>query len=830
MAEAASPAFGALLRRYRLAAGLTQEGLAERAGLSARAVSDLERGGGRLPRLETVTRLAAALALSPAQAADLRAAARPGAAGDGIAPPLSNLPVPPTPLLGREGALAAVAVLLYADGARLVTLTGPGGVGKTRLGLATARQLTPAFRDGAWLVELAPLADPALVAAAIAGALGVMEAGGRSPVAGLVAHLRHKHLLLVLDNCEHLLAGLGLVAELLAACPGLAVLATSRAPLGLAGEREYPVPPLALPDPRASPAAADLGGYAAVALFLARAQAVAPDAVATDADLPAVAAICARLDGLPLAIELAAARARLLPPRALLARLEHRLPLLTGGPRDAPARQRTLRDTLAWSHALLTESERALFRRLAVFAGGWTLDAAAAVCAADEAEPLDALDGLDALARASLLRRVGDGAGEPRFTMLETIREYAGERLDESGEAGAVRARHAAYYLALAERAEPHLWGGPEQRAWVERLEAEHDNGRAALAWAAERGEAELELRLVAALGWFWFTHGHATEGRGRLERALAAAPAGPALLRARALAHLGLIASQQGDHLGAAAALEASLALFRDFGDDRWAAWTLCNLGHVVLDLGDRERGVALLEESLALSQGHGGAWHLVRGLPLVILGWELVGRGDAAGAARGVALLEEALALRHTSADHETAGIALVGLGWAAHYAGDAARAVALLEEAVALFAVLGFYLGGLDARLSLGWVCLYAGDPGRAAGLFGAGLTLAAERGSRARVVDGLRGLGAVAARRGDAARAARLFGAADRLRETARTPRYPSGPAYERALAGARAECDDAAWAAAWAAGRVLPAEQAVAEALTVAAPSSAARLA
>ncbi|HET8627553.1 MAG TPA: helix-turn-helix domain-containing protein, partial [Thermomicrobiales bacterium] len=440
---AESPSFGALLRRHRLAAGLTQEGLAERAGISARAVSDLERDGARVPYQSTVALLLAALELPPAPAAELRAAAHPGArADDHPAPPLDTLPAPTTPLLGRDEAVAAVAALLYADGARLVTLTGPGGVGKTRLGVAVARHLAPAYPDGAWLVALAPLADPALVPAAIAGALRVPERGGEPLAATLRARLRRQRLLLVLDNCEHLLPGVGLAGDLLAACPGLAVLATSRSPLGLAGEHEYPVPPLALPGPSERLPLEALRRYPAVALFLARARAVAPDVVATDADLPAVAAICARLDGLPLAIELAAARARLLPPAALLARLEPRLALLTGGPRDAPARQRTLRRTLDWSHALLAVPERVLFARLAVFARGATLDAIAAVCAGD-ADSLDLLDGLDALVRASLLHRAEEGGGEPRFAMLETIREYAAERLDESAQAEAVRRAHA---------------------------------------------------------------------------------------------------------------------------------------------------------------------------------------------------------------------------------------------------------------------------------------------------------------------------------------------------------------------------------------------------
>ncbi len=618
---------------------------------------------------------------------------------------------------------------------------------------------------------------------------------------------------------------MGLVAELLAACPGLAVLATSRAPLRLAGEQEYPVPPLALPDPREHPPDDRLRRYAAVALFVRQAQATAPDVALTDADMPMVAAICRRLDGLPLAIELAAARVRLLPPAALLARLEHRLALLTGGPRDLPTRQRALRATLDWSHALLAAAERALFAQLAAFAGGAGLAAIEAVGGGADGGPDEVLEGLDALVRASLLQRAGDGAGEGRFAMLETVREYATERLAASGEEAAARARHAAYFLALAERAEPHLWGGPDQRAWVERLEAEDDNLRAALAWAAARGDAALDLRLGAALGQFWFLAGRAAEGRRHLDRALAVAPAGAAMLRARALACVGRMAIQQADRASAVAYLEESLALFRDLGDARWTAWTLWSLGNAYLQLDDRRRGVALLEASLVLSRGRGGAWGSVRGIPLAILAWDLLERGDRAAAARAVALLEENLALGHAAGNQETVALALMGLGWAAHYAGDDARGAALLEEAAALFGALGHYQGELDTGLGLAWVRLHAGDREQAAGLFGVGLALAHERGSRARVVEGLRGLGAVAGRRGEVGRAARLFGAAARLRETAGTQSYPSGLAYARALAAARAGCDEAAWDAAWAAGRALPLDAAIAEALAVGAPDA-----
>jgi predicted ATPase len=444
--------------------------------------------------------LARALHLDPADRAALTAAARPvpEPAPDGAARRPPNLPPSLTSFVGREREVRALRDLLRRDASRLVTLTGAGGTGKTRLALRVAADLHPAFADGARFVALAAVTDPDELLPAVAQAVGVREAPGFPLPGRVVAALRDRETLLLLDNCEHLLAGAPVVAELLAACPGLTILATSRAALRLSGEREFPVPPLALPDPRRPPTAEDLARCEATRLFVERAQAVRPGFRVTAADAAAVAAICARLDGLPLALELAAARIKLLPPRALLARLQGgpagaALRLLTDGVRDAPARQRTLRATIAWSHDLLAPPEQRLFRRLAVFAGGSTLEAAEAVCAGPGADGPDGaagpagdlVEGLASLAEKSLLSAGPEVAGEARFQMLETVREFGLEQLAGAGEEAAVRAAHARYCLALVESSGPVLFGTERVRR---RLAAEQDNIRLALRWSVEHG------------------------------------------------------------------------------------------------------------------------------------------------------------------------------------------------------------------------------------------------------------------------------------------------------------------------------------------------------
>ena len=470
----------------------------------------------------------------------------------------NNLPMQPTPLVGRERETAEVADRVKIEEARLLTLTGPGGTGKTRLALQAAADLLEEFEDAVFFVALATITDPALVASAIAGPLGVKESGDQPLEEGLKAYLRDRNLLLVLDNFEQVLEGAPLVGGLLDACPKLKVLATSRIPLRLYGEIEYPVPPLALPDPTVLPPLEVLTQYEAVRLFVERAKAVKGDFEITNESAPAVAEICARLDGLPLAIELAAARVRLLPPQKMLQRLGNRMKLLKGGARDLPTRQQTLRGAIDWSHDLLEEDEKTLFGRLSVFAGGRTLEAMEEIC--DPEGDLDALEGVESLVGKSLLKQEEGSGGEPRFVMLETVHEYAREKLKESGWAEEMQRLHAAYFLAMAEEAEPEL-RGPREQEWMDRLEAEHDNLRVALSWSLGGGDGVLGLRLAGALGQFWKVRGHFSEGRGWLEEALAGCGEAPPDARARVLAESGNLAMDQGDFERSKASSQEALA-----------------------------------------------------------------------------------------------------------------------------------------------------------------------------------------------------------------------------------------------------------------------------
>jgi predicted ATPase/DNA-binding SARP family transcriptional activator len=534
----------------------------------------------------------------------LRAAAqRPAASG--------NLPAPATVLLGRERELTAIRDLLCGDVVRLLTLTGTGGTGKTRLALQAAAALGERFRDGAFFVSLAPLRDPKLVASRIAQTLGVREERGQSLRDRLKQHLREKQMLLLLDNFEQLVPAAPLVAELLAAVPGLKVMVTSRAALRLRGERLFPVSPLALPDRSRLPPLADLSLYAAVQLFIERALDVNPGFVVTNENAPAVAEICHRLDGLPLAIELAAARTRLLSPQALLSRLESRLKLLVGGPRDLPERQQTLRETIAWSYDLLNEPERRLFRRLAVFAGGCTLEAAEAICGAE------GLEGLASLVDQSLLQQQERAGGEPCFTMMETVREFARECLEESREAELMWRRHAGYFLQLAEQAEPELRGA-EAPAWMARLQAEIDNFRAALAGAVERGSGcaadeggrsegpdpgETGLRLAGALALFWRMQGQGSEGSQWLAQLLALpGAAAQTPLRAKGLAGMGLVAQGLQDYPAARVFYEQSLVVARECGDRVRIAWGCAALGDIARGQGRLGAARSYYEESLTL------------------------------------------------------------------------------------------------------------------------------------------------------------------------------------------------------------------------------------
>lgn len=713
----------------------------------------------------------------------------------------TNLPIQPTPLIGREQQVTEVVTLVRREGIRLVTLTGAGGTGKTRLSLQVAAELVAAFEDGVFFVDLAAITDPHLFIPTVAQTLSVRERPGQSLSETLKDYLRDEHLLLVLDNFEHLLDAGPAVSALLAGAPNLKALVTSRAPLHLSGEHEYSVSPLAVPDLDASEPPAMLAAYEAVQLFLERAQAVKSEFELTTANALAVAEICARLDGLPLAIELGAARVRILSPQALLGRLSERLALLTGGARDAPARQRTLRDTIEWSYGLLNASEQRLFARLSVFLGGRTIDAAEAVC--DPAAELGAavFDGVASLVEKSLLRQDEGPAGEPRFLMLETIREYALDRLERSGEGELLRQRHAHYFVALAEEAEPEILGA-DQILWVERLEAERDNFRAALGWAFGRGDTELALRLIGSLRRAWVARGYLSETRKWLEAAFQRSAAVPLQVEAKALYGLGRVALVEGNYERAIPSLERSARLFRELGDAEGLVFSLADLGFIATAQGRHEDAQRLAEESLAEAKVAGNERAIAAALHSVAC-TKL--DADQYGEAR--ALFEQSLGLRRKLGDKRNTANSLCYLGSVALLEGDYKGATALLEESLALGRELGNLLIVSAALANESLVALAAGDAGRAAALCIESLALSHELGDKRTTVECLHALAGVAAVQAEPLQAALLSGAAESVHAAIKAPPSPAERMVgERFLPVARATVDDESFEATWARGR------------------------
>ncbi len=966
--------FGPWLKSRRRAHDWTQADLAAQAGCSAKTIEKIEAGALR-PSKQLAELLAARLDVPPADWPGFvqwaRAVQPAGGGTTGGAAGRAGLPTPPTALIGRERDVARVGAALTRPDVRLVTLTGPPGIGKSRIALAVAEAQRADFPDGVVFVALAPISDPALVLSTVAGALGVREAVGYSPSTGVQDYLRDRRLLLVLDNFEQVADAAPTVADLLLAAPALKILVTSRAVLHLRGERELAVPPLGLP-PRVVTTAADLAAVPAVALFVQCAQEVQPEFGLTSENAAAVAAICRRLEGLPLAIELAAARIKILPPAALLVRLASRLPLLTGGARDLPARQQTLHNAIAWSYDLLDPWEQALFRRMGVFVDGATLDAAEAVVrdpwsAAQDEEPAagsqrsdnsdatagentapnpeprtqnselttahSALDGLTALVDKSLLRLV-QSRGEERFLMLELIREYALEQLGASGEEEATRATHLAYFLHLAEAAQAQLSGSPTQVAWLNRLETEHDNLRAAGDWAATQSPAAAS-RLAAALGLFWQIRGHWSEGRERLAAALGRLPqpsttrtvlllaAGRLALNqsdlaaaeglfaagradseqlddprnvANALIGLGQVAGGvndfglararfaeslalrhiSGDRLGNAAALrylgdlslmegdpartrafyEQSLALYRERGDSWGVATLLTQLGHTIMSQGGYGQAQARFEESLAIQRELGNKSAIARTLNALVqllllqgdygrtpplleeslaiqrelgsrtdLADELHLMGEAALYAtdfdRATRLLQESLAIADEIGNRGIRAWVLNLLGQVALYRGQATQAGSLLEESLGLYQELGLRGGASLVLGNLGSLAFAGGDWAWARTRWLAALQLCRELGNTLGLIFALERFAALAQALGQAAPAARLWGAAEARREALGAPQpLPERAFWAPALAAAQGTLTEAAFTAAWNAGRATPLDAALAYALAV----------
>jgi predicted ATPase/DNA-binding SARP family transcriptional activator/DNA-binding CsgD family transcriptional regulator len=725
-----------------------------------------------------------------------------------------NLPASRTSFVGREHEM--IEIKRHLAMTRLLTLTGAGGSGKTRLALEVARDLIGAYPDGVWMAELASLSQGEFVAQALAEAVGAQGQPGRPLTDTLVDALRAKRMLLILDNCEHLLDAVGdLVALLLDSCPRLRILATSREALGAVGEVIWPVSLLSVPDLKRVPTVADLEGHEAIRLFVDRALQRNPTFALRAENAQAVAQICVHLEGLPLAIELAAARIKLLPPNALLDRLSERFKLLTGGPREFSERQRTLRSTIEWSYELLEEGEKALFGRLSVFSGGATLEAIEKMCDAPGVLSVDALDGASSLLEKSLLGQEEGVEGEPRLVMLETIREYAQERLEESGEAETIKRAHAEYFLALAEIAEPKLWG-PEDAAWLDRLEREHDNMRAALTWSMEHDEVELALRLSGALRWFWDTAGYYSEGRSWLEAALGREGPASAEARAKALAGVSWLAGGQGDLDRAEAAAQEGIKLSTEAEIRSVVSADFKNvLAEVARNRGDHERAARLIEESLALYREAGDkpgiAWALNS------LANVSDNRGDHE---RAKDLYQEGLALSREIGGARPIGVYLSDWGYALLLEGDLEGATALNQEAADLFRAQGRG-GGLQYVLdNLGWAALLQGNHERAETVHEECLMLCQELGDRTIVAESLEGLGCVAGAKGDPERAARLFGTAEALREAVGYQQEPRQRALRAPyLEAARSQLTEAAWEKAFMEGRTMGLEEAVEYALS-----------
>jgi predicted ATPase/DNA-binding XRE family transcriptional regulator len=794
--------FGELLRQLRSAAALSQEELAERAGISRRAISDLERGLSLAPRLETVRLLADGMALADDERAQLLAAARPAAGLESLADrgrlPLYSLPVPLTRLIGRETELAALRAALQNNEVRWLTLTGPGGVGKTRLAVAVAGGLQEAFPDGIVFVDLSPLTSPDRVIPTVATAFVVRESLGQTILEGLVAFIAAKQLLLILDNCERLLAGALDLAELLEACPRLTIFATSREPFRVRGEHQVPLPPLPLPAADSLPPLEELAQNPAVALFIERARAIIPDFALTAPNAPAVAAISQRLDGLPLAIELAAARVKMLPPESLWSKLERRLPLLTGGGRDLPARQRTMRDAIAWSYDLLTPQERAVFRTLSVFAGGFTLEAAENVAGSRwrgatresvGAAPA-ALDLVGSLLEKSLVEPMSvsaEGAeDDKRFRMLEIVREFGLEQLVVAGEMEEARGRHAAYFLG-------HAGNVTQEFSMLDldilaHLAPERDNLRLALDWFDERGDTEALLQLSAMGFGLWFKPGHYLEGLRWFEQVLARSHGNASAARVAVLDGAATLAIFQGAYDQAAKFVADELRLVRQLGDPVLVGRALTAEGLLAYRRGAYREAEDLVEEACRVLREHVDT------------------------------VSEPVLRL----------GIALLELGDIALAQGQFDRAARHYDEVLARARLERNLWVAIDAQTGLAAVSVCTGNPERAVRLYRDSLDRARDVGAMVLMISTLLGLAAVAAESGLPEEGASLLGAAEGIAAFLNAPMFPRDqPVRDRCLAALTASLGPERLIVVREAGRSLSLEEAIdtAQAVSAAAISS-----